>query len=111
VVTWKRSLFALGLLFTSTGDVWAECSGSDSVGACNDGNIYVGLSDSSTPGGLRWNRQTTNVGDTSYADDMSSGMSPAQPPSYHETRLRPIYGTDSEGRPQMYACDPYSGCR
>ena len=107
--TWKRSLFALGLLFAGTGDGWAECSGSAEV--CNDGNIYAGLSGSGASGSVRWNQQSTNVGGKSSTDEVRNSMSRTEPQSYHEIRLRPIYGTDSEGRPQMYACDPYSGCR
>jgi hypothetical protein len=109
VEIWKRSLLVLGLLFASTGDVWAECSGSAET--CNDGNIYAGLSGSGLSDNVRWNQQSPNVTGTGDKDDMRSSSSQIEPQNYHENRLRPIYGTDSEGRPQMYACDPYSGCR
>ena len=108
---WKKGVFALGLLFTSAGTVRAECLDSDLARPCGDENIYRALNVSSPADSVHWNQESISAGDSVSLSDVNNDTSGAEKRTYEGAAFAPIYGTDSEGRARMYACDPYSGCR
>jgi hypothetical protein len=99
----------------------ANCFGGGSIYNCydNNGNSYTvnKFGNSTTVNGYNsntgsaWSQTSQRIGNSIYTNGQTNGNSWNETQTMYGGGMRSVYGTNSQGEPYNYMCNPYSGCQ